>query len=71
MSSHVPGAVSDGERGARGLLTPSSCLNVPFYSRMRRDLLGEARKTRQTVMDETQHRHLTALPGAHGTVYNA
>jgi len=22
-------------------------------------------------MDETQHRHLTALPGAHGTVYNA
>src|SRR5215813_12861293 len=25
----------------------------------------------QTSMDETQHRHLTALPGAHGTVYNA
>ena len=51
-----------------GTLTPYPCLHVPLHSRMRRDLLGEFRKTRPL---ETQHRHLTALPGAYGTVYNA
>src|SRR5215813_7668739 len=34
----------------RRSLTPDTCFNVPLYSRMRCDLLGEAGKTRQSWM---------------------
>src|SRR5262245_30591210 len=69
MSSHVPGTAGGGERGVGA--SAHLALVLMFPSTVECDAPCCDRQKDQTIMDETQYRHLTALPGTHGTVYNA